>query len=240
MVAGRRCREKPAMSAFALPDLPPPFTGVALPERGDAFAHACRLAPAAAPATLVWARRFEIADLAAVLAPTNDLAAARLAVFAGLDAAAGALAEIGPAGQRLTFSWPDAMLCDGAPVGGARLAWPEATAEDAVPDWLVLGVTLRIESLRAPPPRAPPAGLGDAGFPGFEMVDFVGRFARHLQEGLDEWATEGPRAPIGRWSRRAPAVLLSTTGDLLHPARALAEALAVPSWLDPATGEVRG
>jgi hypothetical protein len=227
------------MCASAVPDLPLPFRGVALRERGGAFARACRLAPTAEPATLVWAARRDTADLAVVLTPKDDLVEARLAVFAGLDAAAGALSEIGPDGTRLLFAWPDAMLCDGGPVGGARVAWPEGTAEDAVPDWLVLGVTLRVDTIRGVDQRTRPTALRDAGFAAFEMADFVGRFARRLKEGLDEWAIEGPRSPMRRWQRRAPALLLSPTGDLLHPACALSEALAVPSWLDPMSGEVR-
>jgi hypothetical protein len=229
------------MPAPPVPDLPPPFTGIVLSERESAFAQACRMAPGAAAPTLAWVRRFDIADLAVVLAPGEDLAEARLAVFVGLSAAAGALAEIGPRGKRLSFAWPDAILCDGGLLGGARLAWPDRIAEDAVPAWLVLGVTMRVERIPAPPPDAAgPTALRDAGFTNFEIDDFVRRFARRLKSALDEWSVEGPRSPTRRWLRRAPPLLLSPTGDLLHPGRALAEALAVPSWLDPMSGEVRG
>jgi hypothetical protein len=49
--------------------LPPPFTLVRLRESGDAFAHACGIAPKRGAGTLVCVGRFDLAEFAVVLEP---------------------------------------------------------------------------------------------------------------------------------------------------------------------------
>ena len=53
-------------------DLPPPYRLVTLREAGDAFEHACAMAPEAGAGTLVWVRRFDVAEFAVVLEPTAN------------------------------------------------------------------------------------------------------------------------------------------------------------------------
>jgi hypothetical protein len=71
--------------------LPPPFTLVRLRERGDAFAHACRIAPESGAGTLVYVGWLDLAEFAVVLEPA------------------------GPPGWLATPSWLDPKL------GGPRL-----------------------------------------------------------------------------------------------------------------------
>jgi hypothetical protein len=88
---------------------------------------------------------------------------------------------------------------------------------------------------------------------GFEAVDtgdIIASFSRHLMTGFHEWGETG-FAPIARrWLDRLPQkgnehIQLAENGDLLisrdaklelSERRDLTEALATPSWLDPATG----
>jgi hypothetical protein len=58
-------------------DLPPAFREVTLREAGDAFGHAQKIAAKEGAGTLVWVRRFDIAEFAVVLEPEEPLAAAR-------------------------------------------------------------------------------------------------------------------------------------------------------------------
>ncbi len=54
-------------------DLPPPYDLVVLRESGDAFAHACAIAGARGAGTLVWVRRYDLAEFAVVLEPDDAL-----------------------------------------------------------------------------------------------------------------------------------------------------------------------
>ncbi|MCW3474161.1 biotin/lipoate--protein ligase family protein [Limobrevibacterium gyesilva] len=208
-------------------DLPPPYTPIALREAGDAFAHACAVAAAQGAGTLVWVRRFDLVECAVVFEPEEVLATARQVLFAGMNAAADALAAIAPPEKPLVLDWPDAIRFDSGLIGGGRLGWPTDCAEGVRPDWLVFGLMLRAALTREPQPGAvPPAALIDEGFEDFEVPDFIASFARHLMVALDEWASVGPQSQPARWRQRGRW----RDGDL-------ALALRAPSWLDPATGE---
>ncbi len=235
-------------------DLPPLFTAVRLRERGDAFAHAVGIAPDMGAGTLVHVGRFDLVEFAVVLEPEEPLASARRAFHAAMAALADAIASYCPPERPVAFAWPDAILFNGAIVGGGRLGWPAACAEDAVPDWLVFGATL----------VAARVGIGEPGFhagstsleeEGFGSVDdIVASFARHLMLHVDAWSERGfdpvaeaylSRLEHGKAGDRRG---IDVNGDLLvhhHGAKGpvrrvpLAPALAAPSWLDPATGGVR-
>src|SRR3546814_12560544 len=77
-------------------DVPPPYDVVTLREVGDAFAHACAIAGESGAGTLVWVRRYDLAEFAAVLEPEETLAAARRAFYVGMNALADALSFHAP------------------------------------------------------------------------------------------------------------------------------------------------
>ena len=54
-------------------ELPPLYDVVPLRELGDAFAHACAIADDRGAGTLVWVRRFDLAEFAVVLEPEVSL-----------------------------------------------------------------------------------------------------------------------------------------------------------------------
>jgi biotin-(acetyl-CoA carboxylase) ligase len=234
-------------------DLPPPFRLVALREAGDAVAHASTHAGELGAGTLVFVGRFDLAEFAVVLEPEEPLAGSRRVFYAGMVALADALAALAPPETPIAIDWPDALYIDGGLVGGGRLAWPERTAESAVPEWLVFGAAIRIVSMSRDGPGLHPlsTALADEGFGDVGAERLVEGFARHLMVALDRWQ-EGDFTPIaadylarlrpGRGVRHS----LAANGDLLiararQPAatRQLRPALETPSWLDPQTGGPR-
>jgi hypothetical protein len=68
------------MSFFQL-RLPPPYQALRLREFGDAFAHAITVAPQHGAGTLVYVGRFDLAEFAVVLEPTDPLVQGRAAYF---------------------------------------------------------------------------------------------------------------------------------------------------------------
>ena len=137
-----RTDQHPARDRSPL-DLPPGYEAIALREVGDAFVHAREIAAERGAGTLVWVRRFDRIEFAVVLEPDEALAGARRVLYAVLNATADALGAYAPPEKPVAFEWPATLRLDGGILGGAQLAWPEGTPEDAVPAWLVAGVTLR-------------------------------------------------------------------------------------------------
>lgn len=231
-------------------DLPPGYTLVSLREHGDAFAHGCDIAAEAGAGTLVWVRRYDLVEFAVVLEPDEPLLSARRAFFAGMNAAADAIAVHCPPERQVSFTWPDTILFDGGVLGGARLGWPIDCGEMDVPGWLVIGIMLRAADMAHIGEAEAASGVALLN-EGFEMVDteaMIGSFARHLMTAFDQWNERGfdpvARDYLERLSkddgdeRRG----IDVNGDLLirTPAmkgpvarNSLVDALAKAAWYDP-------
>jgi hypothetical protein len=230
-------------------DLPPPYRLVSLREGGDAFAHASCIATAAGAGTLVHVGRFDLAEFAVVLEPTEALSSARRIVYAGLLALMDAVAMQAPPTCQIGFSWPGAIHVDGGLIGGARLAWPPGSAEDEAPDWLVFGGMLRLVDTGEYESGSRPTALDEAGFDDMDSGQLVANCARHLLVALDAWQHNAFGPVATRYLKHLMleedgAPEFDDNGDLLllrsdgrHSGRrSLTEALANPAWFDPANG----
>lgn len=229
-------------SVLAGLSLPPPFSLVTLRETGDAFSYAQTTAQASGAGALIWAGRFHLAEFALVLEPEEPLHLARRVVYAAGNAIGDALAAHAPPLQSIGFDWPDAIRIDGALVGGLQLAWPDGAAEDDVPDWLVLGSIIRMVVMRAGEPGFRPllGGLDEQGFEELSPASVIEGFTRYFLREMNDWNDQGFDAVRERWLDRMEdkSLAIMDDGDFLcgGERRALAQALATPSWLDPSTG----
>jgi BirA family transcriptional regulator, biotin operon repressor / biotin---[acetyl-CoA-carboxylase] ligase len=190
-----------------LPELPSVFTPVIpLREAGDALSRAVAAAPEHGAGTLVWVRSAARVEAAVVLEPEQPLAAARAALYAAASALGDALAAFGPPEVPLTFRWPDLVFVNGGQIGQARIAWPEGTAEDAVPDWLVVAVEARISFPRGwePGHGVAQTALADEGWDLEEATaaELTAGWARHLMAGLAEWQRSDPTGGFRRLAER--------------------------------------
>jgi hypothetical protein len=234
--------------------LPPPFALVRLRESGDAFAHACRIAPERGAGTLVYVGRFDLAEFAVVLEPGEPLSTARRAFYAGMVALTDALRTYAPPNKTVAIDWPDAVRIDGGLVGGGRMGWPSSVREDEPPAWLVFGAMIRTVAMTDPGPGVHPlaSALDEEGFGEAGAVQVTEGFARHLMRAIDRWQVGGfdsvARDYLSRVPRARQTVLrIDDRGDLLArrigtvrtERRELIRALATPSWLDPKLGGPR-
>lgn len=243
------------MSMHAAPhalDLPPGFQAVPLREFRDAFGHAQAIAADSGAGTLVWVCRFDGIEAAVVLEPEQPLAEARGALYAGMNAAADALALHCPPEKPLVFGWPDTIILDGGIIGGCRLAVAPGSIETEAPDWLVLGLHVRsIVEMTADTNFKRGTSLASEGF---EMMDgnrIIEGFARHLMAAFDGWNAKGFGSVADRYLARLQKSAgvrhrIDKNGDLIEQRahglkdtarRPLTAALATPQWLDPATGD---
>ena len=188
-----------------LPDLPSLFEPVvALREGGDALSRAVELSPARGAGTWVWVRAYARAEAAVVLEPEMPLGPARLAFHAAANALADALSSLAPPEAGVALRWPGTAVVNLGECGSVRLASPPGAAEDAVPDWLVVGMELRLAF-----PTGHETGhtsdltsLEEEGFDGVGPAELTAAWARHLMAGLDEWQTRGPQRVAERYLSR--------------------------------------
>ncbi len=224
---GRHDALPPAPPGARLPDLPPLFRPVPLREGADALARAAALAPEHGAGTLAWVGAYARAEAAVVLEPEMPFGPARLAFHAAANALADAVAAWGPPELRVELRWPGALLVNGGACGRLRLAAPPGAAEDAVPDWLAVGMELRLAFREGHEPGLLPGetALREEGFDpdAASASSFTAAWARHLMAGLDEWGARGPHRPAERFLARL--VDEAEAGD-------------VRRGIDPATGDL--
>lgn len=235
-------------------DLPPPYTLVRLRESGEAFSHAMEIAGKSGAGTLVYVGRFDLAEFAVVLEPTESLHTARRAFYAGMVALTDALRAYAPPNKAVTIDWPDAIRVDGGLVGGGRLGWPKSAREDEVPPWLVFAAMIRTVSMSDTEAGVHPlaSALQEEGFGDAGAVEVTESFARHLMVAFDRWQVDGFASLAHQYlglverqpqtSRRIEAngdlVVQRIGGDKAVPIK-LAGALAKPTWLDEKAGGPR-
>ena len=188
----------PAIAADAqrrLPPLPSLFHPVALREGADALERAVALAPVKGAGTLTWVGALRRAEAALVLEPDMPLGPARLAFLAAANALADALVALGPPEALVRLRWPGTVVLNHGACGRLRLAVPPGAAEGAVPDWLVVGMELRLSFPEGHEPGLTPGetSLAEEGFgPEADGPALTAAWARHLMAGLDAWQSGGP------------------------------------------------
>ena len=230
--------------------LPPPYSLITLREVGDAFAHACRVAPAKGAGTLVYVGRFDLAEFAVVLEPEEPLRTARRTLYAGMVALADTLAGQAPPETPLEITWPDAVTVNLGLVGGGRIGWPKRADEERPPAWMVFGASIRTISMTGEEGLNPlTTALDEEGFDDLASDRLVESFARHLMVTIDAWQQNGFAAVAQEYLTRLSPESgvrrdIDDNGDLLIrrigasevERKALLPMLANPSWLDRKTG----
>jgi biotin-(acetyl-CoA carboxylase) ligase len=205
-----------------LPDLPGVFTPiVALREGGDAMARAVELAPVRGAGTLAWVRSWSRIEAAVVLEPEQPLAAARPALLAALSAFADAAGALGPPEVPLTFEWPAGIRVNGALAGVARLAAPPGCAEDAVPDWLVVGIEVAFATAAGAEPGQDPGRttLHEEGYDETTPAEMTAAWARHLMATLADWQARGFDVVAQRYLARLDPTLGAGARRGIDPAK---------------------
>jgi biotin-(acetyl-CoA carboxylase) ligase len=189
--------------------------------------------------------RFDLAEFAVVLEPTDPLAKGRRVFYAGMAALADAIAAAAPPETAIHIEWPDALYVNWALVGGGRLAWPAKTGAGNVPEWLVFGATIRTASSTGVDPGLTPdlTALDEEGFAEISSNNIIEGFARNLMLLLSDWQ-EGRFTAVRKsyferlsrddrqhWDIDDNGDLISRIANDSTERRALLPRLEKPEWL---------
>lgn len=187
--------------------LPPVYRGVTSVPPDDPFEAACGLAGRPdTDASFVWSLRTDAADCAVVLAPDRPLAEALLVLYVAMNGLADALGAVVPPEVAVTFGWPDRIDINGAEAGVFRVAYAKPDSEDAIPDWMVVGLSLLITpdpGDDAPGNRPNHTTLFDEGCGDLEAASILESFGRHFLYWINRWEEDGFGAVLASWLPRA-------------------------------------
>ncbi len=190
------------------PALPPLLTGVRVDAAVDPMTKAIAAAASGVDAgTLFWADREDRLDAAIVFAPETPLRQALPIFYAAAVGLGDALGALAPPEVAVTWVWPDRVRVNGADAGALRLA---AATDDAKaePDWLVVAVTLQIDSLDqvhgCEPGRRPDVtSLRDEGCAELSRTRLLESWSRHLLVWTNRLLDDGFRPVHDAWRIRA-------------------------------------
>lgn len=182
------------------PQFPPLLSG-RMTAGADPFAAACRAAAEGCDAGLIlYDPGPEVLRAAIVLAPEVPLCRAMAMLPLAQVGLQNALGALGPAELPVQMEWDGTLRVNGGHCGGFSACASDADPA-AVPDWLVIGFSLRFvpesDEAGADPDRTAlySEGCGDL-FP----QDLLESWARHTLAWLHRWEAEGT-APLHReWS----------------------------------------
>lgn len=180
---------------------------------------------------VIWSRNTAVAELAIVLEPEVVLERAQQMLPLVHVALGDALGLLAPPQLPITWRWPFAIEVDGARAGEAFIdAAP--CAPGAVPDWLVVGFTLRLlHDDRAHEPGETPdvTSLREEGAGDVDRNALLEAFAGFFLTRLDSWTDRGFRPIHDEWLFRAsgseaPIAFPTAEGNLLGMLLGLDEA----------------
>ncbi|WP_265518315.1 biotin/lipoate--protein ligase family protein [Nitratireductor luteus] len=194
--------------SVASPQFPPVFKDLAVVDGQEPMAAAIAAAAGAESGAgdLFWSTDTNRAAAAFVLEPEVPLSTAIQMAPVLMVAIGDALGAIGPPALAITFRWPFAVLANGGVVGCVSVAVPGGMAPSLVPDKLIVGFNLALES---------PTGEGDPGLhpdstalheEGCGELDrtvLIEAVARHFLAWIDTWLQDGFPPVHQSWLSRA-------------------------------------
>lgn len=177
------------------PRFPPLITGCPVDVTEHAFEVACERAANGelGAADLVWNRSKDTIDLALILEPDVALEKAREMFPLAATALMDSLGALMPPMTKALLRWPCTILVNDAAAGALQFA-SSSTIDADVPDWIVIGASLR---LMHPPGAAEPGAepnvttLFAEGGGDLDRNRILESYAAHLLTWIHTWQDEG-------------------------------------------------
>jgi biotin-(acetyl-CoA carboxylase) ligase len=189
------------------PVFPPLLKPFAVTPELDPFERAVELAREGAEAgTLFWSVGQDRCQCAVVLAPEQALEPSLPIVLIAMLALGDGLGALIPPLVAVTFGWPDRIEVNGGVAGGVRFASAPTETADAIPDWLVIGVSIAVRgawTASAGPGRLERTTLAEEGCGDLLTSDLLEAFARHLLAWINRWQEDGVEPVKQAWLSRA-------------------------------------
>ena len=154
---------------------------------------------------VIWTDSPDVVELAIVLEPDVVLARAAQMLPMTMVAAADCIGALAPPQVGVMLLWPNEIRVNGATVGHVDVVAARCEP-DAVPNWLVAGISLRFrfpEGMAEPGHNRRETALAEEGCEELSNVELVESFTRHFLTWLNNWQDEGFKPVHQSWLDRA-------------------------------------
>ncbi len=154
---------------------------------------------------VLWSKRQDVADLAIVLEPEIPFENAVQMIPLTMVACGDCLGVVTPPQVGVSFHWPNAIKVNDGLVGHVR-GISSTQTPGAVPDWLILGLSVRLRHNRKNfEPGDDPAitALSEEGCEDLTRSQFIESFTRHFLTWINQWNDDGFKPVHAAWLFRA-------------------------------------
>ena len=200
------------------PEFPPLLTGHSIPGRADPLLLAKEgiLKEKYGAGDVLWSKSHENVELAIVLEPEVALGNAVQMIPLTMVACGDCLGVLTPPQVGVTFHWPNVIKVNDGSVGEVR-AIASATDSGEVPDWLIVGLKIRLRhSQRNFEPGDDPSvtALAEEGCADLTRSEFIDSFTRHFLTWINHWNDEGFKPVHAAWLYRTTSLNENITVNL--------------------------
>lgn len=183
------------------PEFPPLLSGRRIVEGQTALAGAVAGARnhSLGAGDVLWDDNPARVELAIVLEPDVPLVRAVQMLPLAMAAAGDCIGVLSPPQVGVMFRWPAALLVNGAQAGRVSLM-SDGSDRDAVPDWMVLGLDVRLHHEAddvEPGHHRDITSLAEEGCDELTNVQLIESYTRHFLTWLNLWQDDGFRAVHG-------------------------------------------
>lgn len=193
---------------LADPTFPPLLRGIGVDAASGPFERACADAVAgrAGAGDTYWGQSVSEAKMAVVLEPEVPAATSLQMLTVLMVGLGDAFGSIGPPEVGMFYRWPMDLMVNNARAGNMRAGLPENAAADDVPDWLVIGLELRLmrpDGVVEPGYDLENTTLHEEGCGDIDRTRLIESAARHFLVWVHTWQEEGFRPVHDAWLPRA-------------------------------------
>ena len=194
-----------------LPQLPPLFRAVAVPDGQDLLAKAVALAASSEVGTVFYSENTQRMEIAVRLAPevrTRQAGQMLFAMMIGLGDSIGALA---PPEVAVTYQLPGYVMLNRGRAGLVRLVIDPAAGNNDVPDWMIVNAVVRLAASErdhekwAESARVEQTTMKEEGGGFISRTRFIESSCRHFLVWVNRWQDDGFRPLYDNWMQRLEA-----------------------------------
>ena len=128
------------------PLLPPILTPVAVPDKIEVFNKAISAASNSEAGTVFYSESTEFVEIAVVLNPEVKKIKCNQMLYVMMVAAGDSIGSLAPPEVVVSYSYPGLIFLNQGEAGLVKIEVSSSANEDTVPDWMVVGLKLRLNN----------------------------------------------------------------------------------------------
>ena len=187
------------------PLLPPILTPVAVPDKIEVSNKAISSAANSEAGTVFYSESTEFVELAVVLNPEVKKIRCNQMLYVMMVAAGDSIGSLAPPEVVVSSSYPGLIFLNQGEAGLVKIEVSSSVNEDTVPDWMVVGLKLRLNNqLQIDEKNIQPdiTSLADEGAGFVSRTRAVESLSRHFLAWISQWEDEGFKPVVDMWNSR--------------------------------------